>query len=209
MTESTDARKKDIVRFDLGLDETWHPVPLDADGTDSWAAELTASFGLQSPAADLLSFQLNRLRLNLQGIGDPTVTSVVWIPQPESGYVACALSFKLSPLQPTDSLDAVLADLEADRTRSTDEHQFLEVDVWRGRVAAGPFVAARNLIVNRAPGELEGSVEERTVFAVMPDSACQMVQFVFSAESIGAFYDIAGQTQAVVETLRVELGDPR
>lgn len=209
MTDTGDARIKDIIRFDVGLDETWHPVPLDDDGADNWAEELVASFDLHGSAADLLSFQLARVRANLQEIGDPTVTSVVWIPLSESGYVSCVLSFALSALEPTDTLDAVLADLEAERQRSTDEHQFLEVNVWRGILAAGPFVAARNLIINRSPGDLEGSVEERTVFAVIPDSARQMAQFVFSAESIGAFYDIASQSQAVVDTLQIELGDPR
>ena len=209
MTDTGDARIKDITRFDVGLDQTWHPVPLDDDGADNWAEELVASFDLRGSAADLPWFQLARVRANLQEIGDPTVTSVVWIPLPESGYVSCVLSFTLSALEPTDTLDAVFADLEADRQRSTDEHQFLEVDVWRGILAAEPFVAARNLIINRSPGDLEGSVEERTVFAVIPDSARQMAQFVFSAESIGAFYDITSQSQAVVDTLQIELADPR
>jgi hypothetical protein len=34
------------------------------------------------------------------------------------------------------------------------------------------------------------------------------VQIFFSAESIGSFWDMPAQTQAVVETLTVELGQP-
>ena len=204
MSASPFARSQDIVTFDFGFDVGWYQVPL-GGAVGQWAKELTRSFSLKRPTAKSLSYQLERLQINLSSINEPDVTCVVWIPHPESGYAACSMSFRLSDLGEADTPDVVLADLEADRARTTETSEFLEVDSWRGRFDAGEFVAARNLIVHRDRGNLEGSVEERTAFAVFPADARQMVQLVFTAESIGSFYDMPAETQAVASTLRVEL----
>ncbi len=204
MSDALIPQSDDIVQFDFGFDEHWYQVPLTARG-GVWAKELVRSFSIKRSAAKSLSYQLDKLQTNLSSNNGPGITCVVWIPQPESGYAACSMSFRLADLSESDSLEAVLADLEADKNRGDDNTDFLEVDTWRGQFDVGPFVAARNLIVHRNGQDPEGTVEERTVFAVFPDGARQMVQLVFTAESIGSFYDMPAETQAVSSTLRVDL----
>ena len=209
MTAFTPTSLRDIVDLGLDADQSWYPVPLGGAETALWGETLAAELTPAGASRNTLGGQLKALQQRLAGIGNPRVSCAVWIPYPESGRASCALGFELSDLGPGLSADiaaaAYLADLQADEGRRYPGTEYLSVTTWQGEVPAGPFVAAHNLVSRRDLGDDAATIEERTVFAVFPPGAAQLVQLVFSAESVGAFVNMPRQTEEVVAALRIEL----
>jgi hypothetical protein len=207
MTASSEVRVKDIVEFSVGLDPHWYRVDLEST---EWAMQLARTVvprGLMQESGIRLAAELEQMRRRMASMRDPRATVAVWIPSPETGRASCAVVFELTDLAAGDDPESYLSTLEANRGRTSPGTKYLEVTTWRAEIDAGLVVGAHNLIARRQLGELEATVEERTVFGVFVPGARQVVQFVFSAESLGAFTNMPGQTQAIIENLSVTLGD--
>ncbi|POH68491.1 MULTISPECIES: hypothetical protein [Cryobacterium] len=208
MTFRNSPSTRDIVDLSVDAEATWYPVPLDRSEQLLWGETLAAEVTGAGSSRRTLGSQLEALQIRLIGSGNPRMSCAVWIPYPETGRASSALAFQLTDLPAGTAeaaADSYLAELRADEGRRTPGIEYLSVTTWQGEVAAGPFVAAHNLIALRNPGDDEAVIEERTVFAVFPPGAAQMVQLVFSAESVGAFVNMPRQTEEVVAALRIEL----
>jgi hypothetical protein len=196
----------DVVQFEFDISNEWYELPLLPGTGEAWAHALAAQL-LPNDArvAEMLEFQLARVQANVNTMDIPDLTAAVWIPSPGSGFVSSVMGFHLADLFDGDTPERYLEDFESDKGREDDSTWF-EVETWRGDVPAGTFVAARNLISHPDDERIQSWIEERTIFAVFPPGVRQCVQVFFSAESIGSFWDMPAQTQAVVTTLRVQLG---
>jgi hypothetical protein len=201
---ATDGR--DILKYQFGLTPDWHEMPLRIDSDEAWATALAATLlPGGGPVAEGLQFQLAKVQANVSGMDIDGMTAAVWVPDPESGYVTSAIGFALAPRAEDETPERILLDFESDRGREMDGTTFIEVETWRGDIAAGPFVAVRNLLSHLEDDGAEGWIEERTIFAILPPGANQIVQVFFSAESIGSFWNMPAQTQQIVATLTVQL----
>jgi len=209
MTTRSPLPTRDIVDLNVNPEPTWYPIPLGGVETALWGETLAAEVVADAVSRGTLGAQLTALQVRLAGIGNPRVSCAVWVPYPESGRASCALGFELTDIGAGLSTEAAaaayLADLQADEGRRYPGTEYLSVTTWQGEVPAGPFVAAHNLVSRRDLGDDEATIEERTVFAVFPPGAAQLVQLVFSAESVGAFLNMPRQTEEVAAALRIEL----
>jgi hypothetical protein len=209
MTARTPFSARDIVDLSVNADQTWYPVPLGGVEDALWGETLAAEVTTDATDRRTLGTQLDILRVRLAGIGNPRMSCAVWIPFPASGRASGALAFELTDITPgvtaEDAAAKYLADLQSDEGRRFPGTEYLSASTWTGEVPAGPFVAAHNLIARRDPGDEEATIEERTVFAVFPPGAAQLVQLVFSAEGVGAFLNMPRQTEEVVAALSIEL----
>ncbi|TPW75031.1 hypothetical protein [Schumannella soli] len=201
-------RTLDIVDYDLGFAEGWLALPLgETAGADGAGARLTAELGVEGPAAESLRSQLDELQRELQSIDDPGMTAVVWAPYPETGTIACSLTFRLAEIGRDDTAEVFAAEMEQDAGAADDGYQFAEVGVWQHDIPAGRMVGARQLILD---GDAEtGRVVDRVLYGVFVPGARQMVQLIFTAAGVGSFEDIAAETQEIVATLRVRTEEAR
>jgi len=211
MTTSTPLDGCDIVDFSVAFGSDWYRVELSPERAirRAWATQLSGTLLHETAVSALLAGELEDMSRVFAELRNPAMTVAVWIPTPESGRASTAVSFELTPLVQGQDPEWYLSTLEADRGRREPGVQYLEVSTWTGELDAGSFVAAHNLIARRDLRDADAALEERTVFGVFIPGARQMIQFVFSAESIGAFVNMPLQTQEFLAGLTVKLGDPQ
>lgn len=190
----------------FGLDELWHEVPLDEEAS-AWTETLAAELGVaEGNATALFRSQLAVLHEHLVAAAEQLdLTAAVWVPHPESGVVAAVMGFTPLPLPGTQlSAEDVLAGLIQIEDEDEDS-AYLETDHWTGDIAAGPFAASHQALVNPEADDEQGWVEERVDYVVLPPDAAQLVHVFFSTDNMIAFEDMAGQTQELLTTMEVEL----
>jgi hypothetical protein len=121
--------------------------------------------------------------------------------------VGCVLTTSIVGLEAGDDPDALQALLEdgfEHPGRGVRTHSWR---VWRDRAEAGDIVAGYQRLESVPLGEGIGQVEDRTVFALFPPEADEMIRMEFRSSDLGAYEDMPEQTAAIARTARVVLGE--
>jgi hypothetical protein len=139
-------------------------------------------------------------------MNNPRLTAAIWVPYPETGRASAAVVFELTPVAALGSPEVFEEFLQSYTDREESGLNYYSVRTWRSTIAVGELVGSHNLIAHATDGPEGAVLEERAVVAVFPPGAAQAVQFIFSAESLGAFVNMPRETQEFVETLALTLG---
>lgn len=198
-----------ITGLSVAVDDEWRTVPMEPGAGDAWADALIVEWGVDGIAAEALREQLARLQHAFADRVGGQVSALVWVPVPASGYCGGGLVAMNWPRgdsgigSPEDVLQAYGAGafLEPGDT-------LLEQRVWTGEFPAGAFAGVHRVTSSPAP-QGEETVIETVEYFVFPDGSAEFVHLSFTAESISAFDDMPAQTQAVAQTVQVELGSAR
>jgi len=208
MEDMTSALTLDIGSFGIDLPDDWHPMPLTNDGAArSWAHATSVELTDDPEAREFLVGQLNDLRERLRARSDGNLTAAAYVPHPDLGRVACLLYTELIWLDDDDSADSFEAMIRAEENRRRPGETVREQEVWRIDGADRDIVAAFQVMAYREPGEDAGWLEYRARYGVFVHGARQQVYLAFTATDLTAFDDMVRDTEAVVQTLAVEL-DP-
>lgn len=197
-------RNRIIADYDIGLTDDWYPVDLDPETSSRWPRGLAGELGLEGEAKERLVERLGTIQETMRRMPTPHLTTAVWIPEPSSGEVASILGFGLVPIADEQGPEVYLEALSADEGRRELGIEFQNVQTWTAPVNAGLAVGAYNLIAHTELGE-ETRVEERTVIGVFPPRSREMIECIFTAQSITTYDDIIQETMALVATLDVQL----
>lgn len=197
-------RNRIIADYDIGLTDDWYPIDLDPATSAGWPRALSGELGLVGDTKERLVERLNTIQDAMRRMPTPHLTTAVWIPDPSSGEVASILGFGLVQLGDDQGPETYLETLAADEGRRELGIEFQNVETWTAPVEAGLAVGAYNLIAHTELGE-ETRVEERTVIGVFPPRSKEMIECIFTAQSIAAYDDIIQQTMGLVATLEVQL----
>ncbi|MBC7760456.1 MAG: hypothetical protein H7201_01375 [Candidatus Saccharibacteria bacterium] len=200
------AGAKAVIRYQVFLPALWHSVDLGNVGdVGEWSARLAMSIANADDAISALSRNFAALRNKLLATGDRAMTAAAYVPKPETGEIACAVGFELTPISVAGSADEFQNSLNDEADRRTLDSRFRANHTWTRSVDAGLLVGSHSLISRRDVASDEEHIEARTVFGVYPPDAVDMVQFIFSTDDLGAFGDMADETEKLVATLEVEL----
>ena len=202
------AGAKAVIRHQVFLSDASHPVYLGDDGgVGEWSARLAMSItdADADDAISALSRNLAALRSKVLVTGDRAMTAAAYVPKPGTGEIACAVGFELTPISVAGSASEFQDSLNDEADRRTLDSRFRANRTWTRSVDAGLLVGSHSLISRRDVASDEEHIEARTVFGVYPPDAVDMVQFIFSTDDLGAFNDMAEETEKLVATLEVEL----
>lgn len=199
-------RKRDIVDFDLELPDGWHGVQLDIERRDAWVNELVEETATDLAQQNLLRQQLFAVHAQLLESVDQGITGLVWIPEDEHPHVKCVLVFRSAARSPSDTPDSYQATLDDDRGRNEAGEKYHIVSTWQVAINAGIAVGAYNLITYDELGEDLGRTEARTVIAVFPAKAAQVLEFIFTTQDTDLFDTLVDVSMASIATVTVELG---
>ncbi|PWC06104.1 hypothetical protein [Mycetocola zhujimingii] len=197
-------RNRIIADYDIGLTDDWYPVDLDPETSSRWPRGLAGELGLEGEAKERLAERLATIQETMRRMPTPHLTTAVWIPEPTSGEVASILGFGLVTLADDQGPEVYLEALSSDEGRRELGVEFQNVQTWTAPVNAGFAVGAYNLIAHTELGE-ETRVEERTVIGVFPPRSREMIECIFTAQSITSYDDIIQETMALVATIDVQL----
>ncbi|MCP2029984.1 hypothetical protein L1277_000048 [Okibacterium sp. HSC-33S16] len=197
-------RNRIIADYDIGLTEDWYPIDLDPATSTGWPRTLSGELGLTGDSKERLVGRLSTIQETMRRMSTPQLATAVWIPEPQSGEVASILGFGLVQLADDQGPETYLESLAADEGRRELGVEFQNVQTWTAPVEAGLAVGAYNLIAHTDLGE-EPRVEERTVIGVFPPRSKEMIECIFTAQSITAYDDIIQQTMGLVATIEVQL----
>ncbi|MET4703591.1 hypothetical protein [Frigoribacterium sp. UYMn621] len=201
-----DTSLRDIVDFRVGLSEGWYPLPLSSTSSAEWSIELAAELVIDPEVRGRLAGELDFARTRLSSMNNPRLTAAIWVPYPETGRASAAVVFELTPVAALGSPEVFEEFLQSYTDREESGLNYYSVRTWRSTIAVGELVGSHNLIAHATDGPEGAVLEERAVVAVFPPGAAQAVQFIFSAESLGAFVNMPRETQEFVETLALTLG---
>ena len=196
---------RDIVDFQVGLAEGWYPMPLALATSPEWSRELATRLVIDPKVRDHLVDELDFARARLASMKNSRLTAAVWVPYPGTGRASAAVVFELTPVATLGSPEPYEAFLTSYTDREESGLSYYSVRTWRSTIAVGELVGSHNLIAHATDGPEGAVLEERVVIAVFPPGAAQAVQFIFSAESLGAFVNMPRETQEFVETLTLTL----
>ena len=193
-----------IADYDIGLTEDWYLVELDPETSARWPRELATEVAPSDEARARLIERLTTIQDAMKRMPTPQLTTAVWIPEPSTGEVASILGFGLVQLAEGQGPETYLETLAADEGRREPGVEFRNVQTWTAPVEAGLAVGAYNMIAHTELGE-ETRVEERTVIGVFPPRSKEMVECIFTAQSLTSYDDIIQQTMALAATIDVVL----
>ncbi len=193
----------------MALPDGWYPVPLGSDQASEWSRNLSDRLCDEPAERAALAAELELVRERLASPVNPRLTAAVWVPYPLAGTAAAAVVFCLTDLGEADSAERFEEHLAGYADYREPGLSYYSVQTWREGVDAGPLVGSHNLVSHFDPHLGLAVLEERVVIGVFPPGARQFVQFIFSAENVGAFVNMPQQTQDFVATLTVTLDGPR
>ncbi|AWB87215.1 hypothetical protein [Mycetocola zhujimingii] len=196
-------RNRIIADCDIGLTEDWYPVDLEPETASAWPRTLAGELGLSGDVKERLVERLGTVQETMRRMPSH-LTTAVWIPDPSTGDVASILGLGLVQLADDQGPETYLESLAADEGRRELGVEFQNVQTWTAPVEAGLAVGAYNLIAHTDLGE-ETTVEERTVIGVFPPRSKEMVECIFTAQSLNSYDDIIQQTMGLVATIEVAL----
>lgn len=180
-------------------------MPLASTASSEWSHELAMRLVIDSEVQHRLAGELDFARSRLSSMNNPRLTAAVWVPYPETGRASAAVVFELTPVAELGSPETYEGFLESYTDREESGLNYYSVRTWRSTTAVGELIGSHNLIAHATEGPEGAVLEERVVIAVYPPGAAQAVQFIFSAESLGAFVNMPRETQEFVETLSLTL----
>jgi hypothetical protein len=204
-------RSLEIVDYDFEVPVDYYPIPLhDDDPVDStvWAQSVVQDVATVADDPGLPGSIVNDLaqvRVRLLGERNPRLVAAVSV-RPEN-YLSIGALVTVQQLTMQDDDDGpetfeMLA--RGESTRMSPGARSRELELWRSEIPAGQLVGLYQRIEFIDPGDTDGRLSQRTVFAVFPPRSRDMVQFTFTCEDFGAFSNMRQQTQAIVSSLSVE-----
>ncbi|MBK4348407.1 hypothetical protein [Lacisediminihabitans changchengi] len=203
------ARSLEIVDFDFDVPTDFSVIPLEADrelNSAHWARSVVAEVVEQDAAAgavgDIVD-ELTELRRRLLARQNPWLRALVSIRSELELTIGAIVEVQQFPMDDDDSVDSyeqMVTDGLAHPAPGTRTHI---AETWRSESDAGTIVGAFHRFDIRDFGDAEGRLQQRTIFAVFPPDSSDMVRFIFTVADLATFEDMIGDTQAIVETLRV------
>jgi len=135
----------------------------------------------------------------------------VYLPVPEAGVLSAYQTFELLELEPDDSPESYRAAADAQAGHREQGYEVRGYQSWRAAHPIGELVGFTHLTALAEDGDVgaDAVLEQRVVFAVFPVGSAQAFQTEFRSAFIGGFDDMVAETQAIADSLVVELGDVR
>ncbi|WP_394770566.1 hypothetical protein [Lacisediminihabitans sp.] len=200
----------EIVDLRIQIPERFYPVRLDEDiDSDEWAASVVAAVAADFDSVDhedSLVGELEDLRIRLLAGLNGYLTAAVYVRPERFMSLGCLLTFQIVEIeagQDPDWFEATARELVAEEAPGA---RTIGFEAWRSTIAAGELVGIHQVIEYTEPGVEFGWVEARTVFGVFPEGSGDIVQLIFTTSDLAAFGDMRVETQAIVESLEVEIG---
>ncbi|WP_157157223.1 hypothetical protein [Diaminobutyricimonas sp. LJ205] len=202
--------RRTVDDFRLDVPENWYPLPLGEDFSPKrWARETVedaARLGsIDQVPAVLTDLEQHAERFRVQREHNPWLSAVVMMRIDETMSVGALLHYQLVTLGDGDGPDAFEAQLAEFGAQYVPGMRVRALESWRAPIAAGELVGAHYLIESREVGEAGAWVEQRTLFGVFPPGAVEMFMFTFTSSDFAAFDDMRAETQAIIESLQVDL----
>jgi len=201
----------EIVDLRIQIPERFYPVRLDEDiDSDEWAASVVAAVAEDFDSVDhegSLSGELEDLRVRLLAGLNGYLTAAVYVRPERFMSLGCLLTFQIVETdagQDPDWFEATARSLVAEQEPGA---RTIGFDAWRATIDAGRLVGIHQVIEYTEPGVEFGWVEARTIFGVFPPGSGDMVQLTFTTSDLAAFGDMRVETQGIVESLEVEIGE--
>jgi hypothetical protein len=202
--------RRTVDDYRLDVPENWYPVPLDGQLTlENWARETVqdaARLGSLEPQAAAAGELLQLAeRFSAEHEHNPFLSAAVMMRIDETVSVGAVLTYQLVDLDEDDGPAAFEAQLAEFGAQYVPGMRVRALESWRAQVAAGELVGAQYLVESREIGETGAWLEQRTLFGVFPSEAAEMLTFSFTSSDMAAFADMRSETQAIVESLQVDL----
>ncbi|WP_258046026.1 hypothetical protein [Leifsonia shinshuensis] len=196
---------RDIVGIEFDAPEGWYDVELLGEtGSDDWPERQAAALD----AAPIVP-QLRALQQVLHA-EDPTgaTRARVFVPVPSAGVINAYQTYELLQLEVDDSPESYLAATDAESGRREPGYEVIGYRSWRSAHPLGELVGFTHLTALADSADADDALlEQRVVFAIFPVGSAQAFHTIFRSGFIGGFDDMVADTQAIVDSVRVTLGE--
>lgn len=200
----------EIVAWDFDVPSDWFRLPLETRGGMRWAAQFANEVAAELEAESelgILATQLEDVQGELADIGDPWLMGLVAVRPDAPLSVGAVISARQLAIDDGGSIDTMEAQLRADADQLADGAASRNTEITRGHVDVGAFVRLVQQVEHVDEGEDLGYVTSRAIYVVFPDGASEVVYFQFTTPDFGYFSNITAETEGIVRTLRVQLGE--
>lgn len=192
----------EIVGVRLDLPDDWYDVDLDAEDAAAWIDSLPVVFD-DNVDRDVFAGMLTSLRDAL--ITDEVDVAAIQLRSPNRGSIGAAMMLELLQRGENDTPESFLAFAESHRNLRSPELNISAFSSWAGTHPFGDLVGFAYLALVTDVSSGEGTLEERAVFTIFPDSTTQLVQITFRTARLGVFEDLAEETSAIVDNIELEM----
>lgn len=196
------AYTSDIPRVSLNLPTDWFEVDLGAEQSTGWIDRLSLNF---TATADRAAMVRAMQSIRDVFVDDAVDLAALFLPQPNNGVIAAAMTVDICGLGTDDSPESYLQFVESHRDLRSPHLDISNLSSWRSAHQSGELIGYSHLALVTPEPDMESSLEERSVFAIFPPGASQMARVTFRTARLGAFGDMATETSAIVEGMTIEL----
>lgn len=206
-------RKQEVVDWTIDLPPGWFMMPLEQLSTpeqSQWIEEVIAQVqeaAVEPGSPTALRSELAQLRTELLRQQNPWLNAAVSIRPEKVMTVGCLLLTSIIELEEGEGPDSFAAGVEeafAHPARGTRTHSSR---VWREHIDAGELVGSFQRFEIVDYGEGIGTVEDRTVYGVFPETCIELIRFEFRTWDLAAFADFIDETSVIARSARVALAN--
>lgn len=200
----------DIVSWDFDVPPEWFQIPLDEDldrrrWARAFAHEVAEFLEADGPVEDLVD-ALEDVQSQLSRRRDPWLTALVAVRKQAPMSIGAVIMAQLLDRDGEATPELLEQQMRRDSAQMVPGQRARDVVLWRGRIDAGDYVGMTQRVEHFELGEEHGQLSERAIYVVFPPDSEQLVEFEFTTTDFGYFADIRQDTELVLRTLRVELG---
>ena len=200
----------EILDLRIQISSGFYPVLLNEEvGSAEWARDVVALVASETSAVDhedSLVTELEDLRIRLLSQLNPYLTAAVSVRPEKIMSLGALLTFEIVDTEPGQGPDWYEEHAKTLVAQPSPEAFTISMNTWRAEITAGDLVGVHQVVEYRQQDDDAGWVEARTVFGVFPPHAAEMVQFTFTTADLNTFGDMRVETQAIVASLELELG---